>query len=172
MNTYGLTLDSILARCTPGEGDCLIWKSQFGGSRFPYPIISRNRLDSGKRGSVGVRRIAFFLAKGKSLVGLYVYMKCNDTRCLNPEHMVAKSRRNVNEGPRRKDHAARAAEGRRRSPATKLDWEKARAIRARLAEGKKGQDIALEFGVSKHMISRIKVGKAWAERSPFSGLGG
>lgn len=172
MNTYGLTLDSILARCTPGEGDCLIWTSQFGGNRHPYPIISRQRLDSGKRGSVGVRRIAFFLAKHKPLDGLYVYMKCGDARCVNPEHMVARSRRDVNKGPRRTDHAARAAEGRRRSKVNKLDWNKAREIRARLLAGERGQSLAAEYGVSKHLISRIKVGKAWAERNPFSGLGG
>lgn len=167
MNTYGLTLDGIIARCVPGEGGCLIWQAQFGGNHYPYPIISRQRLESGKRGSVGVRRIAFSLATKKPIGKLYVYMRCADSRCLNPEHMVAKTRRNQNAGPRRKDHAAKAAEGRRRSSATKLDWDRARAIRARLNQGEQGQALALEYGVSKHLISRIKVGKAWVEPSPF-----
>ena len=168
MITYGITLDWIRDRCMESEGNCLIWTQQCKGGRFPYPVVHRNALASGKRGSTGVRRIAFFLGHGKDPGKLWIKMHCQDTRCLNPQHMILVHRSVYAKGkPRQADHAARAAEGRRKSPATKLNLEKAREIRRRLDAGELGYKLAAEFGVTKHMVSNIKRGKAWREPSPF-----
>lgn len=44
----------------------------------------------------------------------------------------------------------------------KLDEDKVREIRAALAGGRTGKDVAREFDVSEETISRIKRGKSWA----------
>lgn len=46
-------------------------------------------------------------------------------------------------------------------PMSKLSRANVDQIRSRLASGEKASSIADEFGVSKSMISRIKLGKAW-----------
>jgi hypothetical protein len=52
-------------------------------------------------------------------------------------------------------------EQRHNSKAAKLDWEKAKLIRERLAAGESQQSIADLFGVSQRNISQIKLGRIW-----------
>lgn len=51
----------------------------------------------------------------------------------------------------------------RTSPTAKLNIRKVREIRARLAAGERGCNLAREYGVNASAISRIRSGKAYAE---------
>jgi hypothetical protein len=50
----------------------------------------------------------------------------------------------------------------------KLDMAKAREIRS---SSETGRALAARFGVSAQLISLVRLGKSWAEPSPFAGLG-
>ena len=49
--------------------------------------------------------------------------------------------------------------------AAKLNEEQVREIRKRLDSGERGTDLAAEFGVTKHMISKINCGHNWTHVS-------
>lgn len=78
--------------------------------------------------------------------------------CVNPRHLVWKTPK--------QNEADKIAHGtiRRGSDinTSKLSERDVRRIRDEIAMGRKGIDIAREFGVTPAMVSNIKAGKAWA----------
>lgn len=48
------------------------------------------------------------------------------------------------------------------NPAASITENTARAIKQALTRGRKGVEVAEEFGVSKHLVSKIKTGKSWS----------
>lgn len=141
-------------------GDCLVWK--LACNRQGYPSARVN----GK--VVNVRRYLWEAKAGRKLgANQIVGSSCGNTRCL--AHIVAQTRGDVTaksyeQGKRshfseyRARHAALVARG-----LSKLDWEKARQIRARRGECTKA--LAEEFGVCKSTVVKVLAGICWVEHA-------
>ena len=91
-------------------------------------------------------------AHGPCPPGQVVRHKCDNRRCINPEHLEYGS-----QGDNLNDRKERATQYR------KLGKEDIPQIRKRLAEGATLAQVGREFGVSYVMIRYIRDGKQWAE---------
>lgn len=94
---------------------------------------------------------------------------CDNPPCINPAHL--------SEGTRAENVADMVVRGRSQAgrthsvatrrkvaiaSATKLTPDDVEAIRASLAAGELGRDIAARYGINHSMVSAIKSGRAWS----------
>lgn len=157
----------IKARCRE-DGDCWLWTMTVNDSGCPRYSTHVG----GRPTSFQPRRIAWQLGNpGKTLGRGLVGTSCGNPRCLNPEHLVKRTKGEVislmstNPATRAKKMAAAV---RRRGLSTKLDMEKARYIRS---STKTLAVVAGELGISIALASKIRRGELWKEHSnPFAGL--
>lgn len=104
-------------------------------------------------------RFAYILKHGQILKSQCVFHKCDNPICVNHEHLFIGDRidndkdRN-NKG--RQFHARGELQG-----AHKLKEFQVIEIRKRIALGERNMDLALEYKVSRDMISLIKNNKRW-----------
>ena len=118
-------------------------------------------------GRVDKAHRASWLLSGRDIpLGQWVLHRCDVPCCVNPAHlflgdrtdnmrdMASKGRQVFQVNP------ARAARGARVAGA-KLDDEKVRAIKRRLADGASLTTVAAEFNVSKSTASHIRTGRKW-----------
>ena len=152
------TVEDLLAR-TREDGDCLIWTGRLNHSSG-HP----------KWKNFTVRRLLWALQHGPLKPSELITSTCGNPRCL--EHLAITSRaeiaRKTNADPRVKaiKRAKSSAVARKKA---KLSMEKAREIRSSELTGKA---LAVVYGVSEDLISKVRHYKAWPEpTSPFSGLG-
>lgn len=139
-------------------GDCLLWN--LGCNRQGYPSA---RIE-GK--VVNVRRWLWEQKSGRKLgKGQVIRSTCNTPRCLG--HLVAATRGELTARSYASGNRDRAREYVNRVNAyierglAKLDWDKARQIRARRDEGERA--LAKAFGVDKTTIRQLLAGKTWFE---------
>lgn len=159
------------------RGECWEWKGSMTHRSTPGPTYARIwiRVD-GKAKQRQAHRVAWEIARGPIPAGAVLVNRtelCDcGTGCVNPDHwtpvarakvprLMAKERR-TSAGLK---HAAATLPGRRRT--AKLTLEVARQIRA---SDESHAALALRHGISRQMVSGIKLGRYWAEPSPFGGL--
>lgn len=142
-------------RGAPSE--CWLWRGpDGGGSRAtPYGVLCVNGV------RYATHRFSYELHKG-SARGKFVCHRCDNPKCVNPEHlflgtlqdnvadMVGKKRQASGE----RIHAAKGEE----SPNAKLKPEDVFAIRS---DRRKHKEIAQTYGISTGLVSHIKSGRAW-----------
>lgn len=123
-----------------------------------------------------VRRAIYQVKHGVENIGTNrcIVTTC-DERCLNHEHLKSVSKggvvkRTVERGALHGVmHRAAITRARRERSDTKMDIEKARAVRSSELTP---TELADAFRVSRQTISQILAGRTWAETSnPFAGLG-
>lgn len=123
-----------------------------------------------------VRRAIYQIKHGVESIGANrcIVTTCTE-RCLNHEHLKSVSkggvvRRTVERGALHGVmHRAAITRARRERSDTKMDLEKARAVRASELTP---TELADAFRVSRQTISQILAGRTWVETSnPFAGLG-
>lgn len=97
---------------------------------------------------------------------------CDNPSCINPEHLWA--------GTRTQNLLDASKKGRTQGKShplsnAKLDWEKVREIRQKLAAGKRMKDVAQEYSVDRKTIHDIKYHVTWKEEGqevPVPRMGG
>jgi hypothetical protein len=102
-------------------------------------------------------RAAYQLFVGEITDGLYVCHRCDNRRCMNPEHLFL--------GTALDNAQDMVSKGRQASGvklATKLTADQARAIRE---DGRKYREIAPDYGITFAMVGHIKRGRAWGSVS-------
>jgi hypothetical protein len=125
-------------------------------------------------------RVAWYLAYGAIPSGMCVCHHCDVPQCVRHDHLfLGTVRDNAHDmvRKRRHSHGQRAVDAVRasgrferpwvpargeRSPHAKLSDENVRAIRQRVADGAVQKYLALEYGVSNQLISRVAARGAWS----------
>jgi len=155
------TLAHLHSRCTEC-GDCLLWHGAHNGTGHP-------RYSGGS-----VRRAVWALAHGPLPAGRVVTVTCGQAACLCPAHLALTTRgaitRQVHNRPDVKLRRAAACARTNQASMGKIDMAAAREIRA---STQTGVALARYYGVSTSLISLVRRGKTWVERtaSPWRGLG-
>jgi len=159
-----VTLDDIKARCDE-VGDCWEWKGAYSPHGTPVMYARAERTT--------VRRVVWRILKGEPLdPKLMAGVKCNNPRCVHPDHVKPKTKAQVLGGMAKNgNQALRAAKiaASQRKRSAKLDETKVAHIRASNATN---VALAAELGVHHSLISAIRKGRAWRQfASPFAGVG-
>lgn len=100
-------------------------------------------------------RASYRLHKGEVPQGVFVCHRCDNPRCINPDHLFL--------GTPAENSADMAAKGRstqgERQPLSKLNAAQVEEIRARVDVA--GRAFAKRFGVSEATVSMVRSGKTW-----------
>lgn len=123
----------------------------------------------GRTGShVPAHRVSYEMAHGPVPAGLWVLHRCNNKRCVNPEHIYAGTvRQNVMDAiadgvwPSKKGRSMPWMVGIKNSNAV-LDPVKVRQIRARQASGESMRSLARHFNVNRTTIKNVVIRAIWA----------
>jgi len=157
------TAESLLAK-TIEVGDCLEWQGYFANGT---PYVSNN----GKMTSV--RRLFSGLLNKNFVAGGFIVPKCDNHRCINPNHAMRLSRSKMSSrnGKRAVQSIAKRLKIQKFKQQTegKLSWDKVDEIRATNVPSRV---LAEKFGVDKSLICRVRTGQAWKriENNIFAGL--
>jgi hypothetical protein len=161
-----LTWKDIAARCTPAEGDCLLWSGADNGKGHGKITLTRN----GRRRNMTVRRYVWELRKGKLAPGQLVTVTCEHANCV--VHLAATTKseaaRKGNAPLEVRIKRSRASAQTNQRKLGKASMQIAREIRA---SPKSGKELALERDISESLVSKIRHNRAWKDYSnPFTTL--
>lgn len=126
---------------------CWPWKGK--GERYGNVMHDRR--------SVGVHRASYETFKGEIPEGLMVRHTCDNTRCVNPAHLLlGTSAQNSADAVERGRQAHHETHGR-----AKLSRAVVEEIRWKWLAGKNKKDLGIEYSVSHTQITRILTGRSW-----------
>lgn len=114
---------------------------------------------------VVAHRVAWTIANGPVPHGLLVLHRCDNKRCVRPEHLFLGTQA---DNMRDMIEKGRAAQGERQANA-KLTTEMVLEIRKMLAKKVPQSQIGQRFGVEQCCISRISTGQRWGWLSEAKG---
>lgn len=141
-------------------GGCWVW---IGAISAGYGQFRLGSLRDRTRRTEKAHRLAYERFVGPIPTGLHVCHRCDDPRCVNPEHLFL--------GTNADNVADRVAKGRsrsvgnrgERSPTAKLNLGAVAEIRRRVAAGTRQATIAREFGLSPQAISDVVNRRSWGD---------
>lgn len=129
---------------------CWMWTA--GGDVDGYGAFSRNRTQ------IKAHRYSWELHYGSIQDGLWVLHRCDNPRCVRPDHLFL--------GTHQENMADMKAKGRsqrgERCHAAKLTERQAKEVIKAAKRGERCEDIARRFGVSRSTVSLVATGKTWA----------
>lgn len=162
---------------------CWVWQRAL--SDWGYGQITRKKINR------RAHRVYYEQHVGPIPAGAHIHHVCENRRCVNPDHLSpllpgehSRLHRPGPEGPRTKPCAGcgktiqrRPNESRyaffhrqfcsaqcgRRTRHAKLDPQRVREIRSRVAAGRTQTEVAREFGVSQSRVSDIVRRRTWAD---------
>lgn len=118
----------------------------------------------GYRNQMNAHRASWILHNGAVPNGLFVLHKCDNKRCVNPEHLFLGTQADNMNDMSRKGRSYRGVRVRMfgaDNPASRLTAEKAFDIRWRVASGFDRHKVAEEFNTSYSNINRIVRNELW-----------
>lgn len=149
------TPESFWSRATRGDG---CWEWQGGRDRDGYGKVSYKKKDH------QAHRLAWELTYGAPPADQCVCHRCDNRRCVRPDHLFL--------GSHRDNYLDAISKGRPMSKLrsggqhhkSKISVEKARQIKARVAAGESQKSIAADMGVSTQTVFIVLSGKHWTDR--------
>ena len=148
--------------CTPGPVDtCWLWRGACDRRGYGHMNVDG--------ATVAAHRVSYELHVGLIPDGLWVLHRCDNPPCCNPSHLFVGSCQDNHDDMRSK---GRQVEPPRMpgssNPSVVLLPEQVAEIRRRLETGGRGinERLAMEFRVSRQLISAIKHGKVWRFDGP------
>lgn len=120
-----------------------------GGKKDRYGVIRMNH----PRRQMYAHRLSYEMHHGPIPDGLHVMHSCDNTLCVNPEHLRV--------GTPTDNARDKVFRGRAPKPNAILSLEDVREIRARLQNGELHASIAKDYPVSRVAITCINIGKTW-----------
>lgn len=131
------------------SGGCWIWTGCVGSGGY-------GRIGVNHR-SVECHRFSYELAYGSIPPDLFVCHRCDNRRCVRPDHLFLGTPADNSADAVSK---RRLAEGTRHGNA-RLTWEQVRSIRARYAAGMSARKLAEEHGIDRSYAMDIIKERAW-----------
>jgi hypothetical protein len=143
---------------SPGHGptgDCWIWNGSLRPNGYGQFCVSK--------GDIAYAHRYAFLLTGTSLIdGMLVCHKCDNRRCVNPNHLFLGTNRENTLDMMAKGRSKYAPVRGTNHPLAKLTEDNISEIREASARGRGYRKPLIEkFGVSSQQISRIARRKAW-----------
>jgi hypothetical protein len=138
----------LLAKQVHVDSGCWEWVGTLNDSGYG---VMRNHYKY-----VGAHRLSYQQFVGPIPDGMHVLHKCDNRKCINPEHLFV--------GTNAENVADKVAKGRQRrhhgekNPHARLTAQDVVAIRA---SGERQKDLAAKYGVTRTCIYDIRVGKSW-----------
>lgn len=129
---------------------------------WEYQSVDKNgygRITISKGKTIKAHRFSFEIHNNCTASGNYICHKCDNKKCVNPEHLYAGTAKD-----NAKDREERSIINRKMGQThykTKFTNEDIKQIRADLENGVMGKDLAKKYNVSKFCISAIKLRKTW-----------
>jgi hypothetical protein len=157
------TVDSLKAM-TVECGDCWEWQKYIANGT-PY-VCHDGKMTS-------VRKLFTSLMGGYLPAKWFISTKCDNQKCVNPDHYMKLSRSAMSS---RNGKKAVQSVGKRikiqklkQASYGKLSWEKVDEIRA---SDEPSRELAKKYSVDKSLICRVRANKAWRrfENNVFAGL--
>lgn len=135
----------------PASG-CWLWTASTAGKGYGQIKVPRERRQ------VYAHRLSWLLYRGPLRKGRHVLHRCDNPRCVNPDHLFI--------GSPKANARDMAAKGRHlfgeRNARSKLTAANVVAIRRLVAGGAPQREIGSLFGVSQITVSRIARRQRWA----------
>jgi hypothetical protein len=144
-----------LARVRKGN-DCWEWTGLKLGN---YGIISINRRN------VGAHRYSYMLHVGEIPDGLWVLHKCDNTMCVNPEHLFLGTHQDNMDDKVAKGRQSRGgwSSPGESNPAAKVDRDTVSRIRKDRERGMNYTMLGQKYGIGKSQAWNICNGKSWTD---------
>jgi hypothetical protein len=138
------------------ENECWTWL----GSKTPkgYGSIIK---DDGSKKKIGAHRASYIINKGEIPDGLYILHSCDNTSCVNPNHLRAGTQSENIKEAFDKDRKTQPILFGEENPKSKLTIEQVKFIKANPQLGHK--HIADMFGLSPNCIRGVRIGRTWKE---------
>jgi hypothetical protein len=128
-----------------------------GCMNFPLrPLANGYCRISYEGGSIKAHRASWIVHKGEIPNGLFVCHKCDNTVCVNPDHLFL--------GTAADNNKDKSAKGRSCAPSGSLQWRSKlsdSAVLEILMDTRLQREIAVHYGINQSVVSEIKRGKAW-----------
>lgn len=136
------------------SGDCWAWTGRVDHDGYGVlGVTEKNGRTPDRRAHRIAYKLAFDRDPGKSCV----CHRCDNRRCVNPDHLfLGTSEENTAD----RDAKSRQARGERQG-LSKLTESTVRDIRAALRRCDRQVDVARRFGVSQSLISAVKLRQVW-----------
>lgn len=135
------------------DSGCWEWTASLMGRGYGQIKIP------GQRRQIPAHRLSYLIHKGEIPVDRQVMHRCDNPRCVNPEHLLIGTCAENQQDMKQKGRSTR---GERNTQAI-LTEAKVRAMKAMLSAGEISQaEIARMFEISPMEVSRIKRGLRWA----------
>jgi HNH endonuclease len=112
---------------------------------------------------VYAHRFSWFVSFGKIDQGKFVCHKCDNKKCVNPDHLfVGTQAENIADMDRKGRRVVSRLPG-EKNPKAKLTSENVTEIRARFAHGVSVSELVRAYGVSRSTIWSIRKHKTWGD---------
>jgi hypothetical protein len=142
------------ARTRPASNGCLIWTGGWsakkkGGVRYPRIRVAGKAY----RG----HRFAYELKKGPIPAGGVIRHTCDNSMCVNPDHLITGTTAQNNRDAAERNRMAHGA----RHYRAKLTEAAVRDIRKRRVLGESGHALAREYGITFRTLYSAANGETW-----------
>lgn len=145
------------------DSGCWEWKGSRNAKGYGQLAVGRHSGSDPKRTIPMIASRAAYLAwVGAIPDGLVVRHRCDNPPCINPEHLELGT---LADNSRDMVVRRRVANGERKARQVKLTDEQVTEIRSRVSCGETRKALAVEFGVSRSLVSMIASGKKRVNRT-------
>jgi len=154
----------IIKNSTKAENGCWNWDKAV--KSFGYGYMTIGSRSDGTRNTITAHRASYSEFKEPIPEGLWVLHKCDNPKCVNPDHLYLGTRtENVRDMVNRGRLSPQTGEN---NSNAKLSWVDVRAIRAERSSLKTPyRQMAKKYGLKHHTsVMDICNGKSWKEPEP------
>jgi len=148
--------------CGAGPSDCWEWDGAYFGNGYGFLNVGSKA--DGSRRPEGAARIAWKLTNGELPPGMSVLHRCDNPRCVRPDHLFIGTQRDNMRDMASKGRASYKGTSNAggKNGRSRLTEEQVAKIRSRYVEGGVTQRaLAAEYGVSQGAIWMALAGRNW-----------
>ena len=135
------------------------WEWQGSLARSGYGTI---RYQGRNGGDEGAHRVSYKLHNGSIPAGMWVLHRCDNRRCVNPDHLyVGTASDNNRDTAMRNPNCGNHCRG-ELNHAARLTFKQVRRIKQRITSGEPARRVADDLCIPRGTVYSIKQGRTWA----------